>query len=262
MFKIAILSAAVAGMYIAPIPQIVLDDPDYTFRHELGVGQTLAIGNIEGSITLTRTSGRTAEVRVTKRVIRGNGNLVKAILEESSDGFKVCSVYLYEANENRTSCNQDNHGRRRSEPLEVEMTYEVLVPDGVKLQVATVDGDVLVTEVDASGSFTSVDGSITVTGRAPERVTTVDGNIDVTVTGTLPESMKIRTVDGSIMIAVPQNASFRLDATTVDGTLESSFPVKMSGKWGPRAMRGEVGGGDSSLRVSTVDGSITLKSSR
>ena len=262
MFKTAILSAAVVGIYLTPSPSIQLGDPDFTFSRELRAGQTLEIGNIDGSVRLVRASGRTAEVRVTRKVIRGNGELVRAILEERSNGFKVCSVYLYESNENRTTCNNDNHGRRRTEPLEVEMTYEVIVPDDVELRVSTVDGDVVANGVNADGVYTSVDGSITVEGRAPERVSTVDGDIDVRVSGALPESMQVRTVDGSIRLEIPSNASFRVDATTVDGTLESSFPLTVSGKWGPRAMRGEVGNGGSALRLSTVDGSITLASSR
>jgi len=259
MPKLLLLAATVAGLTAAPSLPLDWTDPDYTFRRELRPGQDLAIGNVDGTVTVTRATGRTAEVLVTKRVIRGNGDLVQAILEETSDGIKVCSVYLYEVGERRTSCNQSSEGRRRREPLEVEMTYEVRVPEGVDLQVGTVDGDVIARGLASEATLATVDGNITVTGRAPSRVATVDGDITMDLTGELPSTMRISTVDGSVEVTVPASAGFDVHATTVDGDLESDFPITVKGKWGPRTMRGSVGDGRTELRISTVDGSVRLR---
>ena len=54
-------------------------EDEYRFSRELSSGQTLAVSNIEGNITVSRTSGRTATVVVTKKVVRGDGDLVKAM---------------------------------------------------------------------------------------------------------------------------------------------------------------------------------------
>jgi hypothetical protein len=242
MPKLLLLASAVAGLTIAPDVPLRWDDPDYSFRRELRAGQELSIGNIDGTVTVTRAAGRTAEVLVTKRVIRGNGDLVLAILEETSKGVKVCSVYLDQVDEQRTTCDHRGEGRRRREPLEVEMTYEVRVPDGVDLRVGTVDGDVIVR------------GIATVATLA-----TVDGDITLDLSGPLPSTMRISTVDGDVAIAVPSTAGLSVHATTVDGDLESDFPITVKGKWGPRTMRGTVGDGATELRISTVDGSIRLR---
>jgi hypothetical protein len=259
MPKLLLLASAVAGLTIAPDVPLRWDDPDYSFRRELRAGQELSIGNIDGTVTVTRAAGRTAEVLVTKRVIRGNGDLVLAILEETSKGVKVCSVYLDQVDEQRTTCDHRGEGRRRREPLEVEMTYEVRVPDGVDLRVGTVDGDVIVRGIATVATLATVDGDITVTGRAPSRVATVDGDITLDLSGPLPSTMRISTVDGDVAIAVPSTAGLSVHATTVDGDLESDFPITVKGKWGPRTMRGTVGDGATELRISTVDGSIRLR---
>jgi hypothetical protein len=250
---------AAAAISFPLVPNVLAQAPDYRFTRELRAGQTLAVSNIDGQVTVSRAAGRTAEVVVTKRVIRGNGDLVQALLEETGDGNKVCTVYLREAGERRDGCNDRNHEGRRREPLEVEMTYEVRVPDGVALSAGTVDGDIVASGLGAGARLSTVDGSIRVTGRAPERVSTVDGDVDLTLDGALPDDLRISTVDGSVRIAMPASSSFTVNATTVDGTMTSDFPLTVSGKWGPQSLRGTVGNGRSTIRITTVDGNVELR---
>lgn len=236
----------------APTP-----DEDYRFSRDLRAGQTLALSNIEGNMTVTRTSGRTATVVVTKKVVRGNGDLVKAILEETSDGIKVCTVYLASPGEDRTTCRGTSSGDHRN--LDVEMTYEVRLPSGVRLDAANVDGDLSVDGTDTPGRVTTVDGDVRYTGVMPERLNTVDGDVTLDVTGAVPDGARISTVDGSITISLPADAALDLRASTVDGDLESDFPLTVKGKWGPRTLQGAINGGGPTLRLNTVDGSITIR---
>ncbi len=71
--------------------------------------------------------------------------------------------------------------------------------------------------------------------------------------------LRISTVDGSVRIAMPGSSSFTVHASTMDGSLESDFPLTVSGKWGPRSLRGTVGDGRSSIRINTVDGNVELR---
>lgn len=251
------LLAAATGSFA--IPAVLCgQQADYRFSRPMRAGQVLAIGNIDGAVRVTR-GGSTAEVTVTKRVIRGNGDLVQAILEETDNGIKVCTVYLERVGERRDSCSHGNHTGNRREPLEVEMNYEVRLPNGVELNAGTVDGDIIADDLGAPARLSTVDGDIRVSGRAPERVTTVDGDIDMAIDGPLPDDLRISTVDGSVRIVMPGNSSFTVHASTLDGSLESDFPLTVSGKWGPRSLRGSVGDGRSSIRINTVDGNVELR---
>jgi hypothetical protein len=257
-----LLALAASALPIIPAGALTAQEPEYRFSRAMRAGETLAIGNIDGAVTVTRASGNNAVVLVTKRVIRGNGDLVKAILEEEGSGrIKVCTVYLREAGQDRNTCrgdNDSNYGRRR-DPLEVEMTYEVQLPSGVQLDVGTVDGDVMVSGLSARSSLSTVDGNIRVEGRAPERVSTVDGDIEILAAGELPAELRYSTVDGGVLLTLPGDAGFEVNATTVDGGLESDFPITVQGRWGPRSLRGRVGDGRTSIRISTVDGAVAIR---
>lgn len=255
-----IVLAAATGLNLLWPASGLAQDPDYRFSRAMRAGQVLAISNIDGSVTVSRAPGATAEVLVTKRVIKGDGSLVKAVLQETADGIKVCTLYLEDAGDDRDDCERGNRGNRRRAPLEVEMTYEVRLPSGVELAVGTVDGDIVASDLDAPSRLSTVDGGIRVSGGlAPERIATVDGDVDLDATGRLPASMRISTVDGNVRLALPAGAGFTVNATTVDGSLESDFPITVRGKWGPRAMHGSVGDGRTELRVSTVDGDLEIR---
>ncbi len=251
-----LLAAATSLHPLPPIPALT-PDPDYHFSRAMRAGQVLGITNIDGTVTVTRASGGTAEVLVTKRVIRGDGDLVKAVLEETGDGIRVCTVYLDDRGDDRDGCESRRHGRR-NEPLDVEMTYEVRLPAGVELNVGTVDGDIVASGLTARTRLSTVDGNIRVRGRAPERISTVDGDVTLDSEGALPDEMRISTVDGSIRLGFPANAGFAVEATTVDGDLTSDFPITVKGKWGPRTMRGRAGDGRTHIRLSTVDGDVRI----
>ena len=258
MSRPIVLTALLAGAVALATP---LAAQETRFTHALGRGETLSLSNIDGNISVTPASGRTAEIIARKTVRKGNGALVKAVMEESSDGIRVCTLYLDDTDDDRTSCTgrRDRNRSRTRDPLDVEMAYEVRLPEGAALQVATVDGDVHVSDLTGRANITTVDGDVTVSGRAPEAISTVDGEIDVTVTEMPKAGMQYRTVDGRITVRVPSGIGLDVSGSSVDGSFSSDFPLTTSGKWGPRQFRGTLGDGGPALRLSTVDGAIRLQ---
>jgi len=45
----------------------------------------------------------------------------------------------------------------------------------------------------------------------------------------------------------------------VNGDIESDYPLTVTGKFGPRRLRGTIGAGGRSLSLSTVNGEIRLR---
>jgi hypothetical protein len=264
----SLLAAVMAATPFVVLPHLpprvarALSSPpaaDYDFHHDLRRGQTLAVTNIDGNVTVRRGEGRTAHVTVTKVVRRGNGDLVEALLEETAEGIRVCTVYRSVDDPRPTRCHGNRGTGSHSDPLDVTMTYTVVVPSGVQLDVSTVDGNVEGGEIDTSAHLTTVDGDVTWHGVLPEQVTTVDGNIAIDVVGAIDHDARFSTVDGDIRVTVPGAAQFVVTATSVDGDIDSDFPLTVQGKWGPRALRGTVNGGGPTLRFTTVDGSLALR---
>lgn len=258
MIRPIVLTALLAGVAVAASP---LTGQETRFTHALSRGETLSLSNIDGDVRITPASGRTAEIIARKTVRKGNGALVKAVMEESKDGIRVCTLYLDDTDDDRDSCTGRRGWNRsgRRDPLDAEMAYEVRLPEGAALQVTTVDGDVHVTDLTGKATITTVDGDVIVSGRAPESITTVDGEIDVTVTEMPKAGMHYRTVDGRITVRVPSGDGLDVSGSSVDGTFSSDFPLTTSGKWGPRQFSGTLGDGGPSLRLSTVDGAIRLQ---
>jgi len=68
-------------------------------------------------------------------------------------------------------------------------------------------------------------------------------------------------VNGSVTAGLPRRIDMNIDAETVNGRVETEFPVKISGKISTRHLRGTIGNGGPTLRVTTVNGSITIQES-
>ena len=238
---------------------------DQRFTPNLKSGDRLSVSNIDGSVTVTQGRGTSAEIVAQKVVRRGDGNLVKAVLEETSGGYRICTVYLNRSGEDR-GCN--DHSRNGNDGnwgnnLDVDMNYEIRLPAGVALTVNTVDGSVDARGIDTPASIRSVDGSITFVGVAPESLNTVDGSITATITDSdWRHALSVRTVDGQVELTLPASLSAHVSGHTVDGSIDSDFPVTIAGKWGPQSFQGDIGSGRGpSLEISTVDGAIRLRSS-
>jgi hypothetical protein len=234
---------------------------DYRFTPSLHAGQRLDLSNIDGSITVTQSRDASAEIIVHKIVRRGNGDLVKAVMEETPGRVRVCVVYLKQSGDNDT-CDSRSHGGNDGwrEPLDVEMRFEVRIPAGVELGIHTVDGSVEARGIDAPASIRSVDGDITFDGVAPGELNTVDGKITATITNSRwDHDVTLRTVDGDVDVTLPAAMSVTITGQTVDGDVHADFPVTLAGKWGPRSFRATMGdGGSRELSIRTVDGSIRL----
>ena len=110
-----------------------LSDPaaaqDYHFTKDIGPGGRVELENINGAIEVVRATGRTAGVTVTKTVTKGDGNMVKAIME-SGNGMHVCTIYV-NRDPKRSRCNGDNNNSTKGhDNFDVEMRYVVKVPAG------------------------------------------------------------------------------------------------------------------------------------
>lgn len=237
---------------------------DERFTPALRAGQRLSVSNIDGNVTVTQGRGDRAEIVAHKIVRKGNGDLVKAVLEQTSGGYRICTVYLDDARDER-GCSDGNHGGNHGwrEPLDVDMQFDIRLPAGVLLTVNSVDGNIEATGIDTPATLRSVDGDIMYEGVAPEALNSVDGTITARITdGDWKHSVSMRTVDGDIEVTLPASSNARINGHTIDGKIDSDFPVTITGKWGPQSFHGDIGNGrGEALQLSSVDGSIRLHSS-
>ncbi len=220
----------------------------------------LFLRNINGGITVERsTSGRT-EVTAEKQWRRGNPANVRIVQKPSGENVVICALWneesICEEEGIRTPRNSRNKGTD-----DVAVHFTVRVPEGVRLDLSTVNGSIEVNGATREVVATTVNGSLHARSTGgPVRARTVNGSIDVAM-GSLgnTEELDYKAVNGSITIELPSSLGAQLDFATVNGRVATDFPVTVSGTIPSRRLRGTVGDGRIRLRASTVNGAITLR---
>jgi DUF4097 and DUF4098 domain-containing protein YvlB len=157
-------------------------------------------------------------------------------------------------------------GRRNSwnDRNDVSVFFLVKVPDGVRVDLSTVNGALEVRDVNTEVRAVTVNGGISArSAGGPIRAKTVNGGITVAM-ATLgsADDLEYETVNGGITIELPSSFGAQLELSTVNGRVSTDFPITVSGTLSPRRLRGTVGDGRSRLRASTVNGSITMRQGR
>jgi DUF4097 and DUF4098 domain-containing protein YvlB len=117
-----------------------------------------------------------------------------------------------------------------------------------------------VTGLDAPAKIDAVNGMITFDGAAGSSLNSVNGKIRGTFSrGSWDGTMHIETVNGNVDLTFPADLSADIKGETVNGSVSSpDFPITIDGKWGPKSFSGRIGKGGSALKITTVNGSITL----
>ena len=217
----------------------------FTWSGTIPSGRRILVKNINGAIHVEHSSSGRVEVSAEKMWRRGNPEDVR-IEQKSIDGDDVLVCALW-TEESRCDENGIHTGKRRS--------------GWVRVDIATVNGGLEVSGVTTDVRATTVNGSIDAkSAGGPVRAKTVNGSIRVSM-GNLgnADNLEYETVNGSVTIELPANFGAQLELSTVNGRVTTDFPILVSGTMSPRRLRGTVGNGNTRIRASAVNGSITLR---
>lgn len=236
-------------------------DKSFFWSGVIPAGRRILIKNINGSIDVQRSSSSRVEVTAEKRWRRGDPSWVRIEPKSVGDEMLICALW----GEN-SRCDEDGiHGERtnrwNNRNNDVSVHFTVRVPEGVRVDVSTVNGGLEVSGVTTDVRANTVNGSITArSAGGPVRAKTVNGSINVSM-GSLgrADDLEYETVNGAITIELPASFGAQLELSTVNGKVTTDFPITISGTLSPRRIRGTVGNGETRLRASTVNGSVTLR---
>ncbi len=233
----------------------ILAAPCYAFdevfqqTYALPPGGSFQLQNVNGSVRVSGWERNQVEVRAVKSARRNPNDLarVRIEVEARADSVAVATRYAEDTG------------------VDVTVEYEIHVPHRVRLdRVATVNGAVRVSGVEARGELRSVNGNVEVfdsSGRLSARTT--NGNVRMELRQLESSgSMAVETVNGSVLLALPANAGAELDVRSVNGDFRSELPVNVQGSLDFRAFQGRLGPGGSLIRIRTVNGGIRVVTAR
>jgi hypothetical protein len=227
-------------------------------------GRWLYLRNVNGPIRVERASGSQVEVVADLRVSGdGDPSEVRFVAQKARDGqgMVVCALWGP-----RASCDEDGYrGDRdwseRNRRGWTAADFVVRLPEGVRLDLSSVNGSLTVSDATSEVVARTVNGSITAATRGgPVSARTVNGSITarMAAVGDARE-LDFSSTNGSISVEVPPNVGAEVEMSTVNGRVSTEFPVTISGRIDPRRLNATIGDGSRRLRMRTVNGSVTLR---
>jgi putative adhesin len=248
----ALLSATTAALGAAQ---------DFNWHGRIAQGKRLEVKGVNGDVRAVLSSGAEAVVNAAKHSRRSDPDDVEIKVVESEDGITICAVYPTPPRARReNSCEPGDRWHSSTEDNDVVVDFEVQVPAGVVFNGQTVNGEMSAEGLKADVKASTVNGSVRVTTTGLAEAATVNGSVYVEMgRADWSDELEFTTVNGKITLIMPGKLDTEIRASTVNGEIESDYPLMISGKFGPRHVRGTIGAGGRTLNLSTVNGEIRLR---
>lgn len=243
-------------------------DRDFRWDGSISSGRWVYARNLNGSVRVERASGNRLEVTGVKRWRRGNPEDVRVEVTRvgSGDGDVLVCVLWRDITEecNESGYRSQNNRRRdrwsRDNNDDVTLELTVRVPDGVRIDVSSVNGGLEISGATAEVEAHTVNGGIeAVSSGGPVNASTVNGEIDVRMGAIGNGNLDFSTTNGSITVTVPDGLNADVTMRTVNGSVGSDFPMTVNGRISPRRISATIGRGGMRIDLATVNGSIDLR---
>jgi len=218
---------------------------------------------VSGDVRAVLASGAEAVVNARKHARRSDPDDVEIKVVQSDEGVTICAVYPTPPRaREENSCEPGDRWHSSTDNNDVVVDFEVQVPAGVEFNGQTVNGEMSAEGLKGDVKASTVNGSVRVSTTGLAEASTVNGSVYAEMgRANWNDELEFSTVNGGITLILPGKLDTELRASTVNGEIDSDYPLMITGKFGPRRLRGTIGAGGRTLNLSTVNGEIRLKKS-
>lgn len=231
----------------------------WTYEAPVAAHRTVWLRNINGSITIEPTDGRSVQVTAERTFRHSLADSVQLVATESDEGLTICAMWPGSGNTCGPNGHYTNEGKMHGN--DVAVVFTVRLPRDVKVDASTINGDVEVRGGSAPVGATTVNGDITVeTSAGPVKATTVNGDAQATILGfDEPGDIALTTVHGDATLELPDRVDAVLNGHTVTGDISSDYPLTITGKFASHDLSGTLGKGGRRIRLTTVAGDVLVR---
>jgi len=232
---------------------------DRTF--DVRPGATVLLSNVNGSITVSAWDQPRVRVVAVKEV-KGDRDEVKGALRDlrvelqPKDGGLVITTHYP----------RNNHGDSildwlLGEHVSRSVTYELTVPRTMSMDVSNTNGSIRLSDVSGTHELETTNGRIEMSRCAGSiDASTTNGSIHAELRQvTKGQPLRLHTTNGRIEVALPSTVSVDVNASTTNGRIKTDLPI-LTTNIARNALRGSINGGGTSLRMSTTNGGIEIRS--
>jgi len=257
----AVIGFASLVVLSAVLPASAAAQDDFRWKGRVASGKTVEIKGVNGGITAMAATGGEVEVTARKRARDSDPDEVKIEVIEHDGGVTVCAVYPTPRRARRENrCATGDDWSSNTDDNDVVVDFTVRIPVGLHLGAHTVNGDVEALGLGGNVDAGTVNGGVEVSTTGWVEASTVNGSIRATMgRADWPGELEFNTVNGGITLNLPATLNTEVRAQTVNGDMASDYPLTVSGRWGPRQLKGTIGNGGRELNLSTVNGGIKLR---
>jgi hypothetical protein len=235
------MKRALAAAFAVPLFALSLgaqrpQTESFTWSGELPTGGRVRIQNLNGNVMVEAGDGNKVVVTAAKIWRRGDPKSVRIEARQVTGGVIVCAIWSPTA-----PCDEgaSDRGGRSQNNNDILVHFVVSVPRGARVSVNTTNGDVRVDAPVSDVSVASVNGSV----------------FTRAVTGDITAS----TINGGVTAFLPDAPDVDVDLQTASGQLRLDFPLVVVGRLDPAHVRGKLGRGGRKLKLTTINGDISLR---
>ena len=256
----ALALTALAGCHSSGSEQF--DPSVWSWKGELKSG-TVHVRNLNGSIDVKPATDGNVSVVAAARWQRGNPKLdLKYQAIANGNDITICAVW------GKGTCSSEGSyttgpgfvSKLFSRGTDAEISFTVLVPTGVRVDLVTLNGSINVAST-APVKARNVNGSIKVaTAVGPVDAETVNGSVDARMTTVgFDGPVRALTVNGTASLYVPRDIDGEVSMETMNGSSASDFALPSAEGKGTRHLVGTLGKGGRRIELRSMNGRSVLR---
>jgi hypothetical protein len=227
---------------------------EFHFSGSVEEGRTIEVKGVIGDVVAEPSTNGQVQVVAEKKSANGNLDRVRLQVVHHADGTTVCAVY---PNASLTGGCMPGQGAATAGGSDVEVSFRVRVPQGVRFVGRTANGRVAASRLRSPVEAHTVNGNIDIQTSREARASTVNGSITARL-HSREAAASLETVNGNVTVTLPSTAGAQLDAQTISGAITAAFPFRTTGGTGSH-FSGILGRGGSRIDLRTVNGDIFLQ---